>query len=418
MAIDSAFWLDLEAQFREQVHPVRLVATVIDTRWNIACEGSTDKRECQRRRELFVDLAMLAGVAAGAESTEGALVFWLDLLRREIPYRLDRFEGSSWSDGTETKYQGGWIQDVVSASAEYCRKRAIATRTTEVLSDPDRNSAKAAILIERLAMERFSAGCEARIEGHAQKEAVALADARRRGNIGGYRPALIQCRKDHLQTEILAFADAWVEAATVYRMPLPLRAEEALEKAALEMAAGTNSAICGELELMAKRTNRRLGPAGANREIEATRISALREGKLRFKMQRINVAHLLVTAGAKPVPLSAATGGPTGIGTIPQQSSNTNSVVTALESGTAPKRRGRPQTIPNSTKAEALKIKMQGGTNRDAAKKLYDTKYPTTQQVKNVCSILRYYTKGRPAGRVQETQDSGAPTRNPGSNEG
>jgi hypothetical protein len=57
------------------------------------------------------------------------------------------------------------------------------------------------------------------------------------------------------------------------------------------------------------------------------------------------------------------------------------------------RRRGRPQKISDERKAEAEALKDSGGTNRDAAAKLYGTSYPTVQQVKNVCSILREYRK-------------------------
>ena len=56
-----------------------------------------------------------------------------------------------------------------------------------------------------------------------------------------------------------------------------------------------------------------------------------------------------------------------------------------------PRKRGRPQTIPNERKAAALNCKDGGGTNRDAAQIMYDTKYPSSQQVKNVSTLLRLY---------------------------
>ena len=64
------------------------------------------------------------------------------------------------------------------------------------------------------------------------------------------------------------------------------------------------------------------------------------------------------------------------------------------------KKRGRPQTIPDEKKEAALKKKNDGGTNRDAAKILYATTYPTDQQVKNVTSILENYKKRQSASRI------------------
>jgi hypothetical protein len=66
-------------------------------------------------------------------------------------------------------------------------------------------------------------------------------------------------------------------------------------------------------------------------------------------------------------------------------------VVTAAAGKGGTKKRGRPQTIPDERKQAALAQKRGGGTNRDAAKALYDVQYPTPQQVRNVPSTLRNY---------------------------
>jgi hypothetical protein len=55
------------------------------------------------------------------------------------------------------------------------------------------------------------------------------------------------------------------------------------------------------------------------------------------------------------------------------------------------KRRGRPQTIPDERKAAGRKSMLDGGSNLDAAKLIYNKQYPTPQEVKNVPSILRNY---------------------------
>jgi hypothetical protein len=60
------------------------------------------------------------------------------------------------------------------------------------------------------------------------------------------------------------------------------------------------------------------------------------------------------------------------------------------------KKRGRPQNIPDDRKRRALKVKTDGGTNREAARALYDVPYPTPQQVKNVPTILRHFVKKNP----------------------
>ncbi len=118
-AADSAFWRDLEALFRALINPVRLVATVIDGRWSRTADGPANQRERKRLRQLFDSLARRAGIAAGTPNRENALEGWLNLLRDESPY-FQPFHGSSSDDGVERNYQGGWIQDLASASAEYC----------------------------------------------------------------------------------------------------------------------------------------------------------------------------------------------------------------------------------------------------------------------------------------------------------
>jgi hypothetical protein len=62
------------------------------------------------------------------------------------------------------------------------------------------------------------------------------------------------------------------------------------------------------------------------------------------------------------------------------------------------KRRGRPVEIPDVLKDEALAIRDAGGSNSDAARKLYNTQCPTAQQVKNASTILRVYRKKLAAG--------------------
>jgi len=58
-----------------------------------------------------------------------------------------------------------------------------------------------------------------------------------------------------------------------------------------------------------------------------------------------------------------------------------------------PKKRGRPTKIPDALKEKALKI--TGGKAR--AQTLYQTRYPTPQQKKNVSAILRHYKKSHPS---------------------
>jgi hypothetical protein len=68
---------------------------------------------------LFDSLARRAGIAAGTPNRANALEGWLNLLRAESPY-FQPIHGSSSHDGVEENYKGGWVQDLASASAEYC----------------------------------------------------------------------------------------------------------------------------------------------------------------------------------------------------------------------------------------------------------------------------------------------------------
>jgi hypothetical protein len=65
----------------------------------------------------------------------------------------------------------------------------------------------------------------------------------------------------------------------------------------------------------------------------------------------------------------------------------------AAASNTA--RRGRKMRIPDQRKFEALAAKTAGKSNKTVAIILYDESYPSTQQVKNVSSILRHFKKSR-----------------------
>jgi hypothetical protein len=59
----------------------------------------------------------------------------------------------------------------------------------------------------------------------------------------------------------------------------------------------------------------------------------------------------------------------------------------------SPRRRGRP-AIGAEIKRQALEVKqMPGKTNKDVAKILYGTTYPTLAQVRNVTTILRHFQK-------------------------
>jgi hypothetical protein len=63
-----------------------------------------------------------------------------------------------------------------------------------------------------------------------------------------------------------------------------------------------------------------------------------------------------------------------------------------LESGIR-KKAGRPATISSELKEDALTVREKGGTWKDVAKKLYQTQYPSKQQIKNAPNVLKHYQK-------------------------
>jgi hypothetical protein len=83
----------------------------------ISFDGSTDKRERKRLLALFEASAESAARAAGARSNtvEG----WLNLLRKESPH-FSTFHSTHKENGVDVHSEGGWIQHLALASAEYC----------------------------------------------------------------------------------------------------------------------------------------------------------------------------------------------------------------------------------------------------------------------------------------------------------
>lgn len=101
------------------------------------------------------------------------------------------------------------------------------------------------------------------------------------------------------------------------------------------------------------------------------------------------LSHTLIHPVADTMPEAIVTGS----GDPPQAANLGIGEMAAATAALKPKPRGRPQTIPDDLKDEALKAKDGGGTNRDAAKIIYQTNRPSPQQVKNVSTILREHVK-------------------------
>jgi hypothetical protein len=169
-----------------------------------------------------------------------------------------------------------------------------------------RSSDVARTEIENFATSAFAVARDRIVNEHADKKKSVLAQVGRTHNSGGYLPALTKWGAERLREMILAQADAYVEAFTIHGVPSDRQAEKTLEMAGMQFAAGTISGILGELDLLAKRTNRpQQAPGGyVNREINHAMGSALDEGKLRLQRQRITAKTAQAQPASAPAPPS------------------------------------------------------------------------------------------------------------------
>lgn len=231
--------------------------------------------------------------------------------------------------------------------------------------------------IEKFANDAFAVAQNRILTEYAEKWNHVQNQVTRTGNRGGYLPALAKWGAERERETILALADAYADAFTLFGVPSDARAASDLKTSSLQIAAGTISGIRGQLDLMSKRTRKPLndGAGYIERVIEQSRVSALAEGKLKLERQRIKTVAASRAAEA-----------------IQQRYAIRAATTAELERQPVGKRkRGRPQTISDAKKAEAAGLKASGGTNKQAAAVLYDTKYPSDQQRKNVPAILRHH---------------------------
>ena len=119
VAIDTAFWTNLEALFRSLFGPIRLVGTLTAGGWSLSYEGSGDREGRNRLRQRFTALAERAAIAVGILNEANKREAWLNFLREESPH-FHSIESSSYDGVVEMKSESGWIQDLALASAEYC----------------------------------------------------------------------------------------------------------------------------------------------------------------------------------------------------------------------------------------------------------------------------------------------------------
>src|SRR5215469_13392730 len=143
--------------------------------------------------------------------------------------------------------------------------------------------------LEKFANEAFSVACDRLNKEHAREQKKAIAEARQTGNVGSYLPSLTKCAADKVRATILALADAYAEAFSLFGLPADKQAENSLARSAQQAAAGAISGVQGHLDLLEKRIKQPLGTPSRhpNREIGEAMQSAVKEGKLRLNRQRI-----------------------------------------------------------------------------------------------------------------------------------
>jgi len=340
-----------------------------------------------------------------AGSAEDAVSFWLDKIKLAAPEshirrRLIDIDGSDQLFSVE-------ILDICGLSADYCRKcEADETRARSraqahppdvnllrILNESVPKGRLARYEIEKFAKNAFATARDRIHKEYADKEQHVLGQVQLSRNSGGYLPALVKLKADNVREAILALADAYVEAFTLYKVPSDKQAEKAVETSAQQIAAGSISTVRGQLELRSTRLRKRQEGLGSpwHREIEKSMESALKESLLRLSRQRIQFGNSQSSSRqtSRAVGRVAAK-----TATTIRASENTAKVKRVERSAphkSIKKKRGRPQTISDEKKNAALQLKASGGTNKQAAELIYGKRYPTPQQVKNVSAILRHH---------------------------
>jgi hypothetical protein len=143
--------------------------------------------------------------------------------------------------------------------------------------------------IEKFANDAFAIDRDRILTEYAEKKSRVLGQVKLTGNRGGYLPALVTWAAERERELALARADACVRAFTLFGEPSDAQAEEALKTDGRLSAARSISAIRGELQLRSVRL--RIAEEGQGMpwhlEIERSLNTALKEGVLRLRQQRI-----------------------------------------------------------------------------------------------------------------------------------
>jgi hypothetical protein len=344
----SQFWKDREEEFRK--HDVGDNGAVValwysyDDSWHFRSGVGFSTGRSER---LFTTLAREAVKGFTGSGANEPLAYWLTALRREkwakpefsgsstMPeseFELKRASGQAPPPGSMIRFapttkeeasatqtspvagakgvtvQRVWntatakIEKVFSVSADFCME--MRSRVTSH-AGPIQAGKPARHEIKSLAEDTFSVSQDLLITEHGEKKRQVLGQVARTGNSGGHLPALTKWACESLRETILALADAYVEAFTLFGVPADVQAEKDIETSARQMAAGSISGVTGQLALIATRTNRPGNHSGGghlNREINATMLSALKESRLRLKRQRIEIGNSASPSQQRPTP--------------------------------------------------------------------------------------------------------------------
>jgi hypothetical protein len=361
MNIDTAFWRDLAAKSRKLSNlNAGLKALRHDGgQWSVY-GGPDGKAQRERLHREFLHFARTAAIAAGVPNRAKALDAWLELLRTET------IHFQAMQNGIEPAGVGGYIFNVAAVSAEYCDE--LAGRTFELEATATDGVGRTGLRPDRYPFHYW-------LYDHSHEPAVdpktefdywkahvwrgfhvLIEDLERLGIKSG------TIRREKLDFAIGSLTYDLAVLQANYAIDRRLRGEDAVRAFQAEVAE-----LMEEVTSSWRASCERLAVTLGD-ETEEVRSLAQPFHRVRDDLRRL--LHSL-PSNASP-----------GTGSLPKSG-------TLAPPGRA--KRGRPQIIPDTWKAEAVALKASGGSNKDAAAKLYGCKYPSAQQVRNVPSILRHY---------------------------
>ena len=150
----------------------------------------------------------------------------------------------------------------------------------------------ARVAIEQYANQAFAVARDRLREAQVRRRSHALRLAGLSGNRGAYVQVITRCAAEEVRESILALADAYAETFRLFGVSPERWTEGALRTSAQQIAGGTASSAIGQIKLHAVRTCQPISdqPTGyLHREVGHSMLSALREGTLKLKRQRIKL---------------------------------------------------------------------------------------------------------------------------------